>query len=280
MHVKNIFPTWGTTIEIGFKEFIEDNQTSWADLLLERNLIVFKGFGPGLSDPEFFNFGAKFGKVWTIDDYRAPVVGETTTMMDLTVNDTATDTPVSHFTSNNNPFQDGVVGYHADMVHIGKNSYPGRALYMTRNAINNTGVTSWLNLEYGWEQCTEQEKSVYDNIEIANHNMFMANQFVELFPFLKTNPKTGKVSPRLNSMAWVNHMRNSGTVLTEEQTKKLSYDLIEILEKKPNTLYEHHWDEGDIVVYDNWFNLHKRSKVEDTGVPGGRLLRRVSFNFE
>jgi alpha-ketoglutarate-dependent taurine dioxygenase len=146
-------------------------------------------------------------------------------------------------------------------------------------------------LEYGWEQCTEEEKSAYDNVEIVNHNMYVVNHLVETFPFLKTNPKTGKISPRLNSMTnpnravkkvggWVNHIRVDGVALDWEQGRKLSYDLIDILEKKTDTLYEHHWDEGDIIVYDNWFNIHKRSRVDATGVAGGRLLRRLSFNFE
>lgn len=291
MQIQNIFSTWGSVVTTSREEFMADNQTNWPKLVLDRNLIVLKGFKSDLTDEEYFNFGKKFGQVWTIDDYRRPHVGASRkTGVDPTIANATSETPVSHFKSSNNVFRDDVMGYHADMAHIGEKSYPGRALYMTRNTLDGSGVTTWLNMESGWEQCTEQEKAQYANVEIANHNMYLAGHDLQILPFLKTNPKTGKVSPRINNLTkpgntktetsgWVNHIRNNGAQLSWNETTELVTKVIKLLESKSNTLYDHHWDDGDIIVYDNWFNVHKRNKV-NPGAPGGRLLRRLTFNFE
>ena len=289
MQIQNIFSTWGSVVTTSYTEFMSDDQTNWAQVVLDRNLIVLKGFGTNLTDEEYFNFGKKFGRVWTIDDYRRPQVGANRTGVDPTIANAASKTPVSHFKSNNNSFRDDIMGYHADMAHIGEHSYPGRALYMTRNTIDRSGVTTWLNLELGWEQCTKEEKAQYAKVEIANHNMYLIGQNLKILPFVKTNPKTGKTSPRLNSITapgstltekigWINHIRVNGVELDWDNTTKLYYSAVDLLESKTDTLYHHHWDDGDIIVYDNWFNIHKRSKV-NPGTPSGRLLRRLTFNF-
>jgi alpha-ketoglutarate-dependent taurine dioxygenase len=290
MKIQHIFPSWGSVVTTSHAEFVADTETDWAQLVLDRNLIVLKGFGPGLTDDEYFDFGKKFGTVWTIDDYRRPHVGVNKfTGIDPTIVNTANNAPVSYFKSDNNRFRDNIMGYHADMAHIGDQSYPGRALYMTRNTLDGSGVTTWLNLELGWEQCTEQEKVQYATVEIANHNMYLRGQDLQVLPFVKTNPKTGKISPRLNSITapgstrtqnfgWINHIRVNGIELDWDKTTELYCGVVDLLESKTDTLYDHHWDEGDIIVYDNWFNMHKRSKV-NAGTPGGRLLRRLTFNF-
>jgi hypothetical protein len=294
MQTQNIFSTWGTIVTTNYTEFMSDDTTDWPQLVLGRNLIVFKGFGANLTDEEYFNFGKKFGHMWTIDDYRRPKVGaRTRSGLDPTILDADSATPVSYFKGSNNRFGDAEMGYHADMVHIGGKSYPGRALYMTRNTLDGSGVTTWLNLELGWAQCTEQEKAEYASVKIANHNMYLPGQDVEIFPFEKTNPKTGKTSPRLNSLSpiesrdsvnkghgagWIHHIRVNGIELDHDAAHKLYRGAVDLLESKTNTLYHHYWDEGDIIVYDNWFNIHKRSKV-NANAPGGRLLRRLTFNF-
>lgn len=284
MQTQNIFSTWGSIVTTNYTEFMSDNTTDWPQLVLGRNLIVFKGFRANLTDEEYFNFGKKFGQVWTMDDYRRPQVGaKTHSGLDPTIVDASSATPVSHFKGSNNQFGDNKMGYHADMVHIGEKSYPGRALYMTRNTLDGSGVTTWLNLELGWAQCTEQEKAEYANVEIANHNMYLPGKDLEIFPFEKINPKTGKTSPRLNSLSgnragWIHHIRVNGIELDWDAAEELYSGAVDLLESKTNTLYHHYWDEGDIIVYDNWFNIHKRSKV-NANTPGGRLLRRLTFNF-
>lgn len=253
--------------------------------MLNRNLLVFKGFGPNLSDEEYFNFCKKFGKQWTDQDFKDVAAS--------TVGSVRPDQGYIDVPKDNEEYNKRFMGYHADLAHTPAKDrcYPGRSLYMKSNTTNGSGATTWLNLEHSWAQCTPEEKSQYNNIEVVNHNMYRVGERMETFPFLKINPKTGKASPRLNSIAmmnhksglrklgWIHHFRVNGSSVSLEETRSIMFGLIGLLEKKTNALYDHHWDNGDIVIYDNWFNIHKRSAVDDSDVPGGRVLRRVTFDY-
>lgn len=63
---------------------------------------------------------------------------------------------------------------------------------------------------------------------------------------------------------------------TEEQFKDLMGRLIEHV-TQPQFCYDHEWDDGDIVISEQWLSIHKRwafDKMED------RVLHRIAFNYE
>lgn len=289
MQITNIYESWGRFISTNYDEVLSQTDKFWTDLVLERNLLVIRGLPKDLTDEEFYALGCKFGRVWTRDDYRQSFINNGG---DPTLRDPDSETPVSYFQSHNNSFGARYMAYHADMPHVREFSYPGRALYMTQNTHDGSGTTSWLNLEHGWAQCSEQERAAYHGLEVVHHDMYKANTRLEKFPFLKTNPKTGKVSPRLNcwyggikkdgrhTLAWINHIKKDGRSLSYKETGDIITSAYQMIESKKDTLYTHVWQEGDIVVYDNWFNVHRRDAVNDDQATGGkRLLRRLSFNF-
>lgn len=291
MEIEQIFPEWGSRVRCTREEFDRQPEDFWADLTLERNLLVFESWPVDLTDEEFYSFGSRFGRVWTREDYQRPYI---TRGSDPTLPDPNSETPVSYFQSHNNAFGAAYMAYHADMPHVNELSYPGRALYMVNNTQDGSGTTTWLNMELGWAQCTEEEKARYHDIRVVHHDMYQPETRLESWPFLKTNPKTGRVSPRLNcwysghrrrpdggpSLAWIHHCEQEGRSLGFEGTGQMIMGCYRLLESKKNTVYQHRWREGDIVVYDNWFNVHRRDAVRDGAGPGGRrLLKRLSFNF-
>lgn len=283
MEYENIFEEWGTTVYTTYQELIECNYNEIRKFLLNRNLLVIKGIGPGLSDECFYNLGKVFGKVWEKEDYRDPfVVGgrDSTNPYEDTIY------PVSYFKSNNNMFGSGKMDYHADMPHIGEKSYPGRALYMVNNTTDSSGSTSWLNMELSWELFSDDEKKQFEDYEIVLHDMYESGSRIEKVPFLKVNPMTGKKSPTLNCIfvegkfsGWIRDVLLNGNSIGPRGVFSLHNKIYSIMENKKNTLYKHNWNNGDILIYDNWFNVHKRESVNDESVPGGRLLKRLTFNF-
>lgn len=273
-----IFDSWGEQIHVdSYKDFMAIDQSILSEMVIQRNLVVIKGLPPDLEDKEFYALGSKFGQVWKQEDYKKTFI---TLGSDPTINKT-TATPVSYFKTDNNMFKDTYMDYHADMAHIKDMSYPGRALYMVNNTEDGSGDTTWLNLELGWQQMTSEERGVYADCEIVFQDFYIPGHRMEKFPFTKINPKTGKVSPRINCYAsssirkaWISHAVKDGVELTFDQTGVLIRNLYKLLESKQNTLYTHTWTPGDIIVYDNWFNVHKREQVN-----GKRLLKRLTFNL-
>lgn len=289
MKTTNIFESWGGRVETSYDEIMDQPGDFWSEFVLSRNLLVIKGLPKDLPDEKFYALGGRFGRVWTREDYRLPFINNGG---DPTLRDADSATPVSYFQSHNNLFGAHYMTYHADMPHVNELSYPGRALYMTQNTQDGSGTTTWLNLEHGWAQCTDEERMRYHGLEVVHHDMYRANTRLEEFPFLKTNPKTGKISPRVNcwysgikkdgrqSLAWINHIKKDGVPLDYKETGDVISGLYALIESKKDTQYTHVWQEGDIVVYDNWFNVHRRDAVNDgEGTGGRRLLRRLSFNF-
>jgi alpha-ketoglutarate-dependent taurine dioxygenase len=279
MKTENIFESWASITQVdSFQEFMDIDAKLLTELLLDRNLIIIRGLGPDLTDKEFYSLGQKFGNVWTREDYKKSFI---THGSDPTIKKD-TDTPVSYFQTDNNMFKNKFMGYHADMPHINELSYPGRALYMVNNTTDGSGDTTWLNLESGWEQLTQQEKDSFTEYEIVFQDMYLPNTRLETLPFLKVNPKTNKISPRLNCYyhltanpyAWIRSILKNKVELSFEESASFMSAAYQLLESKKDTLYRHTWQTGDIIVYDNWFNVHKRESVN-----GKRLLKRLTFNF-
>jgi alpha-ketoglutarate-dependent taurine dioxygenase len=285
MKIKNIYDSWASDVTVTYEELLSHDRNFWQNLILNRNLIVIRGLGKVLTDDELFDVSQQFGTTWTHDVYKQPYICQG---IDPSITRT-NDKPVSYFRSKNNYFSDRKMQYHADMPHVKEYSYPGRVLYMVQNTTDRSGITSWLNLELGWELCTDEEKKLFDGYEIVLHDMYIPETRMEKFPFLKTNPKTGKPSPLVNCYrpsselkvyrTWIHHVVKDGVDLSFEESAKFVESVYALLESKTNTLYDHVWETGDMIVYDNWFNVHKRTSVNDMNVAGGRLLKRTTFNF-
>ena len=42
-------------------------------------------------------------------------------------------------------------------------------------------------------------------------------------------------------------------------------------------IYHHDWDDGDVVISEQWLSVHKRWYFEDMDK---RLLHRIAFNYD
>jgi alpha-ketoglutarate-dependent taurine dioxygenase len=219
--------------------------------------------------------GEKFGELWDTEQYHRGSV------KDPTLNEDE-DNPVSYFTTNNNRWNANLMKYHADMAHVGERSFPARALYMVRTADDRSGKTYWLNLEHAWSQFTAEEQAHYDGVTVTQHFMYEPGTRLETFPFLKTNPNSGRVSPRVNcygtTKTWIHHVsdRDGQEIRPFGEFMEGVYKLCE---SKQDTLYCHDWDNGDLLIYDNWFSVHRRDPVNLAPGEPARLLKRLSFNI-
>jgi alpha-ketoglutarate-dependent taurine dioxygenase len=277
METRHIYKDWCTQYTVTLEEVLAESPQVWRDRLVSRGLIILRGLGPDLTDQEFHAVGEKFGKLWSAVDY---VIASGYKDPTLKVQQHNTF-PTSYFKTTNNYWKDKDMKYHADMAHVGDKSFPARALYMVKTAINGSGDTEWLNLESAWAQCTEEEKSQYTGVEVVQHNMYDPGNNQVTYPFIKTNPYNGIVSPRLNcygtGRSWVHHVNKNG--IEVEDLSKFMEDTYKLCESKKDTTYKHHWENGDMLIYDNWFSVHRRDPVSLQEGEADRLLKRLSFNI-
>jgi alpha-ketoglutarate-dependent taurine dioxygenase len=276
MNGLNIYPEWITEYKLSYDDIMSVDADVWRQQLASRVLLIFRGLGTTLTDEQYHAFGTKFGRVWDKDDYEK-------TPGDNTIRNKET-APVSYFQTADNSWGAREMKYHSDMAHMEENSFPGRALYMVRGAEDGSGATSWLNLESAWEQCTDEERKLYEGITVVQQDMYNPGTRLEKFDFLKTNPLSGKVSPRVNcyitplknKKAWIHHIEKHDKQLA--LTGLFVEEVYKMCEQKQNTLYTHHWEDGDILVYDNFGTVHKREPVTLQPGESDRLLKRLTFN--
>jgi alpha-ketoglutarate-dependent taurine dioxygenase len=76
---------------------------------------------------------------------------------------------------------------------------------------------------------------------------------------------------------WIHHVTKGGEEVV--QLREFMEKIFRLCESKPNSLYKHKWENGDMLIYDNWNSVHRRDVV--TFQPGepDRLLKRLSFNI-
>lgn len=271
MKLEPIFPEWGNTMYVeSLTEVLALDDKYVTDLVVNNDLLVLRGCGANLTDHDLVAVTSKFGKVWDQSIYDKWYIAPKSSLFDL-------EKTVDYYKGKMH------MPWHADMPHVENDSYPGRMLYMSKNTIDQSGNTTWLHLEHAWSQLTDQERNSYNNYEFVFHDYYRPNTRIEKFPFLKINPKTNKISPRINCyystkfiFAWIHHVELNGTQLNENDLDKFMSDTYSKLEQQNNVIYDHTWEEGDIVIYNNWASVHKRATV-DSQSP--RLLKRLTFNF-
>ena len=140
--------------------------------------------------------------------------------------------------------------------------------------------TSWLNNIASYEALSDELKEEIKDVKITlgyksgsySPSKFFVEHHATDKPFnlVHTNDagKTGLYFPYLQILGMVDK--------TEEQFKDLMDRLIEHV-TQPQFIYDHHWEDGDIVLSEQWLSIHKRwayEKMED------RILHRIAFNYE
>ena len=140
--------------------------------------------------------------------------------------------------------------------------------------------TSWLNNIASYEAMSDELKEEIKDVKITlgyksgsySPSKFFIEHHATDKPFnlVHTNDagKTGLYFPYLQILGMVGK--------TEEQFKDLMGRLIEHV-TQPQFIYDHHWEDGDIVLSEQWLSIHKRwayEKMEE------RILHRIAFNYE
>ncbi len=140
--------------------------------------------------------------------------------------------------------------------------------------------TSWLNNIASYEAMSDSLKhEIKDSLITLGYksgsyspSKFFIEHHAEDKPFslVHTNDagKTGMYFPFLQILGMPGK--------TKDEFEDLMGRLIEHV-TQPQFVYDHHWEDGDVVISEQWLSIHKRwayEKMED------RILHRIAFNYE
>lgn len=67
------------------------------------------------------------------------------------------------------------------------------------------------------------------------------------------------------------------TDMTVEDSKIIANQLRDFILSNPNHIYEHHWEDGDVLLANQWLGAHKRHMFEHID---RRILHRIETNFD
>ena len=158
----------------------------------------------------------------------------------------------------------------------------------------NCGQTSWINTIKAYDALNKETKAQIDQLQLITYNPFVRRQKIRdqaddqgygnspLYrfkdqpilshayphPLVRTHPESGRKALWLNThteVELVNYDDQAGSQLIAKLREHIS---------KPEFAYEHHWEIGDIVFWDNQVTLHSRRPFP---ADQRRLLKRISL---
>lgn len=258
MKIKNIKEKWGNIIHASYDEVMKVDSEYWRDIAYERDLLIFRGFGK-IDEIQYYDFISMFGNPWNEQEYNYSV--EYSKQINSNNYISKFSNKISKRLGSNSMI------WHADIPNHGNKSFPWRCLYMINNPNPDDGLTTWLNLCLDVINPTPEELDMYSKIKIVNQSWYRENEEVCLQDYIKIHPITGKKSLRSNffynykeplPLPWIKETYING--------KKVEpYDLIGPIHKKlqsrEDLVYTHKWQNYDLILYDNWSFIHKRTRL-------------------
>ena len=246
-----------------------------ASLILSNMVVVVKN--QTLTPEQEVNFCKHIGNVQYILDPTKPKEGQRTEHL-------AVGNHILRVTGQkNDKGEEGLFGHTSALDwHANQASNYDREPLIWLYGVEGTkgSKTSWLNNIASYEAMSDELKEEIKDVKITlgyksgsySPSKFFVEHHATDKPFnlVHTNDagKTGLYFPYLQILGMVDK--------TEEQFKDLMDRLIEHV-TQPQFIYDHHWEDGDIVLSEQWLSIHKRwayEKMED------RILHRIAFNYE
>jgi len=177
----------------------------------------------------------------------------------------------------------GELGWHTDQSYV-LNPATGSILYMVEKPVEG-GHTYWANLQLAYQGLPAglrariagrsaiydyvQRQSTYED-EKPMSSELRARTPPVTHPLVNTHPVTGKKSLYLDPTTTV------GIAGLPEAEGKALLDELNAHATRPEFVYRHDWQIGDVVMWDNGFLLHRRDPFD----PGmNRWLKRTTIRL-
>jgi alpha-ketoglutarate-dependent taurine dioxygenase len=255
MQTKNIYEHWGTEIT-DMSDLFQQDIKELRHLLYNRKMLVFHA--PDWTKLEYWNFLALWGTPWERQAY----ISSTEAWERIPSPDGKPRFMTSMSNKLSKRLQDFKMPWHADIANRvdGGIQFPHRSIYMKTVPNPLAGYTYWLDMELAYPEVHPTLRKRWESRTIIQQNWHAPGKDVIEWPSMKQHPITKRWSPRCNyhgiADSWILDTRDSngnsmGTGIVEE--------LMEAMAEVPECVYEQRWAPNDIVLYDNWPFVHRRT---------------------
>jgi taurine dioxygenase len=236
---------------------MEKIQAAWADC----GVLVFRR--QALSEQELVEFSNRFGRAQVVHrkDWVSPEHPEVILVSNLK------DVENNHVGMPGT----GDVEWHTDQSYVLKPA-TAAVLYGVEIPNDGSGSTWWANLRLAYDALpaalraeVEGKRAIYDyNARLAGYHEAARTVTEEqrrqtppvTHALIQTHPVTGKKTLYMDPTTFIG---------VEEMAKEASKDLLRRLleaSTRPEFTYEHRWQVGDVVMWDNAFTLHRRDSYD------------------
>jgi alpha-ketoglutarate-dependent taurine dioxygenase len=271
---EDLFKDWGSVFH-GPHNWIKDTVPgTLAKMLYERKLLIFKKIK--LNPLQFWGFSNKFGTPWKADKYQYSQEKS----MPVILNDGKIEY-ISAISNTISPrLGDREMPWHADIPNAVSYAFPHRAIYMKTCPNPAAGFTIWMNTEKAFDTVSDDLKRRWGMSRVVQQSWYEPGTDLQEFTSMIHHPITGKYSPRVNNH--VDDKQKEGWIVDtkiggESQGVGIVAEMLDEMSKQPDSVYEHHWDETDFVIYDNHSFVHRRTACElDSGQE--RLMWRTNID--
>jgi taurine dioxygenase len=242
------------------------------NLLREHGVLVFRR--QALSEDEFANFSATFGRLeLTVRrDWASKVRPEVGILSNLK---DATGKPIGGLGA-------GEVQWHSDQSYM-VNPATGAGLYAAEIAYEG-GKTRWTNLANAYKALPERlKKAVEGKRAIFSYTKRLAGYQESdrmdpaklkretpdvIHPIVLPDPWSGEKALYLDPTTSI------GIIGMDEASANALLDELAEFATRPEFVYQHEWQVGDVVIWDNGFLLHQRDPFPETEK---RLMKRTTM---
>jgi len=271
---KNIFDDWGSVFDGPHNWIGKAAHGSLSKMLYERKLLVFKKIK--LDPLQFWGLARKFGLPWKDDQYRysmeksIPLIHPNLGNVFISA--------ISNKISKR--LGDREMPWHSDIPNAVSYAFPIRAIYMKTCPNPKAGFTIWLNNHKAFKTVSEDLQKRWGMHRVVQQSWYEPGKDLQEFPSMLHHPITGEYSPRVNY--YVDDKQKEGWIIDtklggENQGTGIVAEMLKEMSAQPDCVYEHHWDETDLVVYDNYPFVHRRTALDiDDGQE--RLMWRVNID--
>jgi len=224
-------------------DILNDNNFDIHKQIVEHGLIVLKN-NTSLEISDFEKIISKLGKLVHSRNH----VANTDRTIQLVTEDEA--------------FGDGDVEWHNDWSY-GRGNYFGTALYNKANGKKST--TDFVDMKDAYDRYEDKES--LDLLE----GQYFPPEYLESC-FTEQEKRILEKIKKTRKFAHTHHITGNKVLYFSPGTLQTDIDVSNLIKHCEQNIYEHHWDDNEILLYDNIRVMHRRHAFQ-----GKRILWRSQF---
>ena len=273
---KNIHDDWGSVFTGPHDWLANASPESLSQFLYTRKLLVFKKIK--LTPHSFWGLCNRFGLPWAKDQY--------TYSKEKAVPITMKDGSIHFISEISNKISkrlgDREMPWHADIPNAVSYAFPIRAIWMKTCPNPEAGFTIWMNTPKAYSTVSDDLKARWSGTKIVQQSWYEPGKDLQEFESMMLHPITGELCPRVNYH--VDDKQNEGWIVDTKvndisKGTDIVAEMLAEMEKQTNCIYEPHWDETDLIIYDNYQFVHRRTALDiDDGME--RLMLRMNIDHD